>query len=178
MAEGHVLEGARLNLARTVDAPRIVSQERTDRRLRRAGRRTAAILVRTRGMDGAQTQRRNRIQKKANQMAFGKPFMKRWGKLRRPVDGVRKEVLAHALKLNRKPLLPLLPPSRIYARQTPGRFPLCVTSSITMASLQCALSKTCAARVSASASAVSCSAARACSLASMASLTPGRTTAA
>jgi hypothetical protein len=58
---------------------------------------------------------------KASQAALGKPFKMRWGKLRRPVDGVRKEVLAHALTLNRKPLPPLLPPSRIYARQTPGK---------------------------------------------------------
>ena len=45
ITEGHVLEGARLNLARTVDASRITVQKQTDHHLRRIGRLPATILL-------------------------------------------------------------------------------------------------------------------------------------
>ena len=103
ITEGHVLEGARLDLARTVNAPRIAVQEQTDHHLRRIGRLTAAILLLIRRVDGAQIQRRYHIQKKAGQVTLGKPLVKRWGKQKRLVDRVRNEVLAHESKLKQRP---------------------------------------------------------------------------
>src|ERR1039458_4575041 len=107
ITEGHVLECARLNLARTVEAPRVPVQEQADHHLRRVGRLPAAILLSVRGIDGAQIQRRYHIQKKAGQVALGKPIVKRWGKQKRLVDRVRNEVLAHEsnLKQNTTTLL-------------------------------------------------------------------------
>src|ERR1019366_740198 len=107
ITEGHVLEGARLNLARTVDAPRIAVQKQTDHHLRRIGRLPAAILVLIGLVDRAQIQRRNYIQKKAGQVALGKPIVKRWGKQQRLVDRVGNEVLAHGSNLKQN-LLPTL----------------------------------------------------------------------
>jgi hypothetical protein len=107
ITEGHVLECARLNLARTVDAPRIAVQQQTDHHLRRVGRLPAAILLLIRLVDRAQIQRRDHIQKKAGQVALGKPIVKRWGKQKRLVDRVRNEVLAHGSNLKQN-LLPTL----------------------------------------------------------------------
>src|SRR5580658_360000 len=107
ITKGDVLECARLNLARTVDAPRIAVQQQTDHHLRRIGRLPAAILLLIRRLNGAQTQRRDHIQKKAGQVALGKLIVKRWGKQKRLVDRVRNEVLAHVSNLNQN-LLPTL----------------------------------------------------------------------
>ncbi len=65
-AEGHVLESAHLNLARTVDACRIAVQKQADHHLRHVGRLTAAILLLIRLVDGAQIQRRNYVDQKQN----------------------------------------------------------------------------------------------------------------
>src|ERR1035438_5042672 len=107
ITEGHVFEGARLNLARTVDAPRIAVQKQANHHLRRIGCLTAAILLLIRLVDGAQIQRRYHIQKKAGQVALRKPIVKRWRKQKRLVDRVRNEVLAHEsnLKQNTTTLL-------------------------------------------------------------------------
>src|ERR1035438_7002256 len=107
ITEGHVLECAPLNLARTVDAPRIAVQEQTDHHLRRIGCLPAAILLLIRRVDRAQIQRRDHIQKKVCQVALGKPIVKRWGKQKRLVDRVRNEVLAHGSNLKQN-LLPTL----------------------------------------------------------------------
>ena len=45
--------------------------------------------------------------------------MKRWGKLQRLVNRVRKEVLAHVSNLNEYPVPTLLARSPIYDRHTP-----------------------------------------------------------
>jgi len=71
ITEGHVLEGARLNLARTVNAPRIAVQQQAEHHLRRAGRLPAAILVLIGLVDRAQIQRRYHIQKKAARWPSG-----------------------------------------------------------------------------------------------------------
>jgi len=71
IAEGHILEGARLNLARTADAGCIAVQKQADHHFRRVGRLTAAILLRVRGIDGAQIERCNHIDQKAGQVAIG-----------------------------------------------------------------------------------------------------------
>ena len=107
ITEGRVLECARLNLARTVDAPRIAVQQQADHHLRRIGRLPATILVLIGLVDRAQIQRRYHIQNKAGQVALGKPIVKRWGKQKRLVDRVSNEVLAHGSNLKHS-LLPTL----------------------------------------------------------------------
>src|SRR5664280_3769672 len=54
ITEGHVLECARLNLARTVDAPCIAVQEQTDHHLRCVGCLPPAILLLIRRVDRVQ----------------------------------------------------------------------------------------------------------------------------
>jgi hypothetical protein len=52
-------------------------------------------------------------------VALRKQIMKRWGKLQRLVNRVRKEVLAHVSNLNEYPVPTLLARSPIYDRHTP-----------------------------------------------------------
>jgi len=65
ITEGYILESVRLNLARTVDTLRITVQQQTDHHLRCVSRLPAAIFLAIRGVDRAQIQRRNHIQKES-----------------------------------------------------------------------------------------------------------------
>ena len=94
-------------------------QKQADHHLRRVGRLTAAILLHVRLIDGAQVKRRDHIDEKPSQVALRKQIMKRWGKLQRLVNRVRKEVLAHVSNLNEYPVPTLLARSPIYDRHTP-----------------------------------------------------------
>src|SRR6267154_5308543 len=99
ITEGYVLQGARLNLARTVDALRITVQEQTHHHLRRIGRLAATILVLIGPVDRAQIQRRNHVDQKTGKVAIGKPVVKRWWKQQRLVNRVSNEVLPHGSNL-------------------------------------------------------------------------------
>src|ERR1017187_1643303 len=77
ITQSHVLEGARLNLARTVNARRIAVQKQANHHLRHVGRLAAPILLRVRAIDGAQIKRRHYVDQKPRQVALGKPVVKR-----------------------------------------------------------------------------------------------------
>ena len=96
ITESQVIERARLNLARTVDASRIAIQKQPHHHLRRVGRLTPAILLLIRLVDRAQIQSRNHIDQKTRQVRLGKPIVKRRCKKQRLVDRVRIKVLPHA----------------------------------------------------------------------------------
>src|SRR5258707_15412708 len=107
ITEGNVLERARLNLARTVHPRRIAVQKQANHHLRRVSRLTTAILLRIRGIDGAQIQRRYNVHQKARQVPIGKPIVKRRRKQKSLVHRVRKKVLPHEIKIKQN-LLPAI----------------------------------------------------------------------